>query len=132
MPKKKSKKSNASKKKAAIAALVSARAVHMASWEKLGDIIALKKRLGRRYTSELRKKTATSRRIGTLSSRILDAKAAKTIIRAPTLTEIRQVARLIKKVKSIALRKATLTAAFSAVKKALTKSSSTAAKVRLG
>jgi hypothetical protein len=126
------KKSNASKKKAAIAALESARSVHVASWAKLGDIVALKKRLGQKYTSELRKKTATSRRIAALNSRILDAREAKTIIRAPTLTEIRQVARLVKAVQAIAVKKATLKAAFSAVKKALTKSSSNAAKVRLG
>lgn len=129
MPKK---TNTTTRKKHAIDALEAARAVHVASWEKLGDIIALKKRLGRRYTSELRKKTAASRRISVLNSRLLDVRAAQTIIRAPTLAEVRAVTRLVNRVKSLAIRQATLSAAFTTIKNSMRSSSSTAAKVRLG
>ena len=119
-------------KKQAVDALVAAKAVHMAAWEALGEMIALKQRLGRGYKRELRRKTATARRISVLNSRILDAKAATTIIRAPTVAEIRSVARLVKTIQDLAIREATLRSALSAVVAALRKSSASAAKVRLG
>lgn len=119
-------------KKQAVDALVAAKAVHMAAWEKLGDMIALKQRLGRKYKRELRRKTATARRISVLNSRILDAGAATKIIRAPSVAEIRSIARLVRQVQVIAIKEATLQAALSKVVAALRKSSASAAKVRLG
>ena len=119
-------------KKQAVDALVAAKAVHMAAWEKLGDMIALKQRLGRKYKRELRRKTAAARRISVLNSRILEARAAKKIVAAPTVAEIRSIAGLVRQVQAIAIREAALQAALGKVVAALRKSSASAAKVRLG
>ena len=117
-------------KKQAVDALVAAKAVHMAAWEKLGEMIALKQRLGRKYKRELRRKTAAARRISVLNSRTLEARAAKKIVRAPTVAEIRSIARLAGQVQAIAIKEATLQAALTKVVAALRKGSASAAKVR--
>ncbi len=117
-------------KKNAMDALEATRDTHQAAWEKMGKVIAKKKFLGKDFKQDSRLRARIARKIGTYNSRLLEIKAASTVIKAPSVAEVKKVRNLLKSVKNIAIKDAMLKAGVKKIKDALASSAKIAGKVK--
>ena len=96
-----------------------ARSVHEEAWTKLGKVIAQKLVDGKSTDQESRLRTRASRQITRYNRRLLELKAAASIVAAPTAARIKEVRALIAKVRDLAVKDAAMKAGFKTLKDAL-------------
>lgn len=106
-------------KKRGMDAVAAARTVHEEAWLKLGKVIARKLVEARNVDQENRLRARVSRTISRYNRRLLALKAASVVVGAPSVARIREVTRLVTRVRRITVADAMLRAGLRMIKGAL-------------
>jgi retron-type reverse transcriptase len=122
--------SNKANKDNALKAIETTISLNRAVRAKLEEIIAHKKFRRKNVDKERAKKAALSRKINDLNDLKVELDASDIVASAPSLSDIRQVTELIKKINELALADAMRKAGLSFIKKALASASELHGKVK--